>query len=151
MSPFLRRLLFRTIKSAILAGWLRAPVRKLKIKAVATYLRAVDGVRKGVIGVVTLLLTLMLLITGFVAIHVGLFILFDWSLTTVGIVTLCFGAVYFIVPVAAIMYMTSEKTWMKISGGNKLVRKVVEPKEKRKGHGRRGRSESSPENRDSAE
>ncbi len=72
MSPLLGKLLFRTIRNAIFAGWLTNPVRRLKIRAVAIYLKAVDGVRKGVIGAVGLILVLMLLITGFVAIHVGL-------------------------------------------------------------------------------
>jgi hypothetical protein len=131
MSPFLRKLLFRLVKSAILAGWLTAPVARLKIKAVSTYLKAVDGVRRGVLGVVALLLVLMLLVTGFVAIHAGLFILFDWSLTTIGIVTLCLGTVYFTLPVILILYLTSERTWMKISGGNELVRKVTQQRDRR--------------------
>jgi hypothetical protein len=131
MSSFLWKLLFKLAKTAILSGWLSAPVARLKIKAVSTYLKVVDGVRKGVLGVVALLLVLMLLITGFVAIHVGLFILFDWDLRTVGIVTLCLGGVYFLVPVIAITVMTSEKTWMKMSGGDDLVRKVTKPKERK--------------------
>ena len=131
MSSFLWKLLFKLAKTAVLSGWLSAPVARLKIKAVSTYLKVVDGVRKGVLGVVALLLVLMLLITGFVAIHVGLFILFDWDLRTVGIVTLCLGGVYFLVPVIAITVMTSEKTWMKMSGGDDLVRKVTKPKERK--------------------
>ena len=131
MSSFVWKLLIKLAKTAILSGWLSAPVSRLKIKAVSTYLKVVDGVRKGVLGVVALLLVLMLLITGFVAIHVGLFILFEWDLRTVGIVTLCLGAVYFLVPAIAIMVATSEKTWMKVSGGNELVRKVTKPRERR--------------------
>ena len=131
MSPFLGKLLIKLAKTAILSGWLSAPVARLKIKAVSTYLKVVDGARKGVLGVVALLLVLMLLITGFVAIHVGLFILFDWDLRTVGIVTLCLGAVYFLIPAIAIVVLTSERTWMKMSGGDELVRKVTKPKERK--------------------
>ena len=132
MSLFLSKLLFRFVKRAILAGWLSAPIRRLKIGAVSAYLRLVDGVRKGVLGVVAILLILMLLIVGFVAIHVGLFIVLDWEIKTIGIVTLCLGGVYFLVPLIAIMVGTSERTWMKISGGDELVRKVTEPKRKQK-------------------
>jgi hypothetical protein len=128
MSRFLRRLLLQVAKNAILAGWLAAPIARLKIKAVSAYLRVVNGVRKGVIGVIAFFLVLMLLITGFVAIHVGLFILLDWDSRTVGIVTLCLGGAYFIIPVIGILYLTSEKTWMKMSGGNEMVKKVTRPK-----------------------
>jgi hypothetical protein len=131
MSLFLWKLLFKLAKSAIISGWLSAPITRLRIKAVSTYLKVVDGVRKGVLGAVALLLVLMLLITGFVAIHVGLFILFDWSLRTVGIVTLCLGGIYFLAPAIAIAVLTSERTWMKMSGGNELVRKVTKPKERK--------------------
>lgn len=132
MAWFLRKLLFRVVKQVILAGWFSAPIKRLKIGAVSAYLRLVDGVRKGVLGVVAILLMLMLLIVGFVAVHVGLFIVLDWEIKTIGIVTLCLGGVYFLVPLIVIMVGTSERTWMKISGGNELVRRVTEPKQKQK-------------------
>ncbi len=100
----------------------------IKIKAVAVYLKIVDSVRKSVLGGVLLLLALMLLVIGFVALHIGAFILIDMSLRTIGIVALCLGAVYFLVPLVVILKLTSEKTWMKISKSSRLVNDVLSPR-----------------------
>ena len=129
MKPFVRKLLQSLVEKLVLQGK-DASVEILRIKVTSAYLKVVGGVRKSVLGAVGLFLILIILIVGFVGIHVGLFILLDWDLRTVGIVTLCLGAVYFLVPLGLVLYATSEKTWMKMSRGKELVNKALKPKQK---------------------
>lgn len=97
----------------------------VQIKAVRTYIQIVDAVRKSAIGVLLMLVGLFLLAIGFVGIHVGLFLLLDLSIRTVGIVSLCLGGVYFLVPLIMLLKLTSEKTWMRNSKASEMVRKVA--------------------------
>jgi membrane-bound ClpP family serine protease len=99
----------------------------VKIKAVGVYLKIVDSVRKSVLCGFMLLLALLLLVIGFVALHIGVFIVFDLSMRTIGIVTLCLGIIYFIIPLIVILKLTSERTWMEMSKGSKLMKDVLSP------------------------
>jgi len=100
----------------------------LLIKGVSVYLKAIDAARKSVLRLILLMAALMMLIVGFVALHVGVFILAGWSLQTVGIITVCLGGAYFLIFGALMLVLTSERTWMKISKGAELVEKVTKSK-----------------------
>jgi hypothetical protein len=120
--------LLREFAGKLFAESKSASLDLIRIKTVTVYLKIVDNVRKSVLGGVMLLLALMLLVVGFVALHIGAFILIDMSIRTAGIVTLCLGAVYFLVPFIVILRLTSEKTWMEISKSSKLVNNVLSPR-----------------------
>ena len=130
MTGILKQLL-RQFTGKLFAESKSASLDLIKIKAVAIYLQVVDSVRKSVLGGVMLLLALMFLVIGFVALHIGAFILIDMSIRTIGIVTLCLGAVYFLVPLIVINKLTSEKTWMEISKGSKLLEDALPPRSER--------------------
>jgi uncharacterized membrane protein len=89
------------------------------------YLRIVDAVRKSVVAVMALFLVMLLLLVGFVALHVGVFIVSGWDLRTIGIISLVLGGIYSLVAVVIILRITSEENWMKLSHGSELVRKVT--------------------------
>lgn len=101
------------------------PLDLLMIKGVTIYLKVVDAARKSALTMVWLAASLMMLIVGFIALHVGVFILAGWSLRTIGIITICLGGLYFVFFGILILSLTCERTWMKISKGSELVEKVT--------------------------
>lgn len=97
----------------------------LLIKAASIYLKMVDAARQSMIKLVLIILMMLLLMVGFVAIHVGVFIVTGWSMTTIGIISICLGGVYMLVSTILIFSLTSEKTWMRVSKGTEVVQKVT--------------------------
>lgn len=92
-----------------------------KIKAVRLYVRALGEVRQIFIRYVILRFALLLMIVGFGLMHVALFLYLPWSKEAKVLLLLIFGIVYFLISLAIILTMTSEKYWMKLSGATKLV------------------------------
>jgi hypothetical protein len=97
----------------------------LLIKAASVYLKMVDAARQSLIKLVLIILMMMLLMVGFVAVHIGVFILTGWTMTTIGIVAISLGVVYMLFSGILIFHLTSEKTWMKVSKGTEIVQKVT--------------------------
>jgi hypothetical protein len=130
MFDFLAKFLKRVGVTLVVEGSQKT-LDLLKIKAVAGYLHAVEQMRQSAIGIITLFLAGLLMLAGFVGVHFGLFVLLDLSLETIAIVTLCLSAIYLIIGILLVGKVTSEKTWMELSGGDKLVKKVTEPQQRR--------------------
>jgi len=99
----------------------------VKIKAVTAYLHVVEHMRKSAISIITMFLAGLLMLAGFIGVHFGLFVLLDLDIRTIAIVTLCLSAMYLIIGILLLGKVTSEKTWMELSGGDKLVRNVTAP------------------------
>ncbi len=129
MAEFFRQLL-RGFAARLFAESRAASLDLMKIKAVAIYLKIVDSVRRSVLFGFMLVLALLVLVVGFVALHIGVFIIFDMSLRTIGIITLCLGVVYFFVPLIVILRLTSERKWMEMSKSSGLVNDVLSTRHK---------------------
>ncbi len=102
-----------------------AAVKLAKIKAVTYYIKAVNGIRMSLIGVILLFVCLFLLMIGFVGLHIALFAYADWQPDTAKLVLLIISAVYFLIGLGALMSVTSERTWMKFSKGDELTEEAL--------------------------
>jgi hypothetical protein len=100
----------------------------IKIRAVACYVKAVAEVRKIFIEYVLLRCALLLLLAGFVLMHVGLFIALPCSPEWKGVLLLILGAAYFLIALLGVLKMCSEKFWMRISKATELVKEVTDKK-----------------------
>ena len=100
-------------------------VKVAEIKAVSFYVKAVDGVRRVLVSFLLGLAAIMLFLTAFIGLHVGIFVLSGWSLRTIGVIVLCLSAVYVIAGTAIMTRAVSQKTWMRLSHADELVRRAA--------------------------
>jgi hypothetical protein len=96
-----------------------------KIRAVRLYVTALGEARQIFIRYVILRFALLLMIAGFSLIHIAFFLYVPLSREAKMLLLLIFGIVYFLISLAIILVMTSEKYWMKLSGASKLVKDIA--------------------------
>jgi hypothetical protein len=99
-----------------------------KIRAVSYYVKAVGAARQIYINHVLLACLLMLMLAGFVLIHVGLFIALPCCPEWKGLLLLILGTAYFLIALICVLKMCSEKSWMKFSKAGDLVKEAAEKK-----------------------
>lgn len=100
----------------------------LKIRAVSYYVKAVGAARGVFIAHIVLKCFLLLMLAGFVLMHVGLFIALPCCSEWKGILLLIMGAAYFLIALLVVLKMCSQKYWMKFSKADDLVKEVTEKK-----------------------
>jgi hypothetical protein len=100
----------------------------VKIRAVSYYVKAVSVARDIYLNHVFLAGMLLLMLAGFILMHVGLFIALPCSPVCKGALLLILGAVYFLIALFCVLTTCSEKNWMKVSKASDLVKKVTEKK-----------------------
>lgn len=88
---------------------------KIKIKAVICYIKAIRFIRRICIGIVLLILSLVVMISGFIFLHVAFLYYFPLSKEVKMFVIFSLGIVYFLVPLGVLLYFTSQRFWMKFS------------------------------------
>lgn len=98
---------------------------KIKIKAVICYIKAIRFIRRICIGIVLLILSLVVMISGFIFLHVAFLYYFPLSKEVKVLVLFSLGIVYFLVPLGVLLYFTSQRFWMKFSKANTLIQKVL--------------------------
>lgn len=98
---------------------------KIKIKAVICYIKAIRFIRRICIGIVLLILSLVVMISGFIFLHVAFLYYFPLSKEVKMFVIFSLGIVYFLVPLGVLLYFTSQRFWMKFSKANTLIQKVL--------------------------
>lgn len=98
---------------------------KIKIKAVICYIRAIRFIRRICIGIFLLILSFVVMITGFIFLHVSFLYYFPLSKEVKALVIFSLGIFYFLVPLGVLLYFTSQRFWMKFSKANTLIRKVL--------------------------
>jgi hypothetical protein len=98
---------------------------KIKIKAVIYYIKAIRFIRRICIGIVLLILSLVVMICGFIFLHVAFLYYFPLSKEVKALVIFSLGIVYFLVPLGVLLYFTSQRFWMKFSKANTLIQKVL--------------------------
>lgn len=96
----------------------------LEAKAAVLYVGGVQKAREAFIALLLAVLFLLLLMTGFLLMHVAIFLWLPWSIPARAIVLLVLGAVYFGCGLAVVLMITSERTWMKFTGVNRLVARL---------------------------
>ena len=98
---------------------------KIKIKAVIYYIKAIRFIRRICIGIVLLILSLVVMISGFIFLHVAFLYYFPLSKEVKAFVLFSLGIFYFLIPLAVLLYFTSQRFWMKFSKANTLIQKVL--------------------------
>lgn len=86
----------------------------VKDEVMPYYRRTVEGLRQVFNTWVFAVAFLMLMLSGFLAIHVGLYILAPWSESTKGLVLLILGLIYFFVPIGILSLLLSKRVWVRL-------------------------------------
>lgn len=100
----------------------------VKIRAASYYVKAVSAVRCAFIAHITLKCFQLLMLAGFLLMHVGLFIALPCGPAWKGILLLILGSVYFLIALLVMLKMCSQKYWMNFSKASDLVKEVTDKK-----------------------
>ena len=96
-----------------------------KIRAVSCYVKAIGAARSVFIAHILLKCLLLLMLAGFVLVHVGLFIALPCCPQYKGILLMILGAAYFLIGLLRVLKMCSQKYWMEFSKASDLVKEVT--------------------------
>lgn len=85
------------------------------------YIGVVDFARSIYFTLVLTIACLMLLLSGFIMLHVALFLYLPWTLSSkiIGITVL--GSIYVIAPLMLLMWIQSRDRWLKMTGAKKML------------------------------
>jgi hypothetical protein len=97
----------------------------VKIEAVIYYIKAVRFIRRICIGIVLVILSFVVMTSGFIFLHVAFLYYFPLSKEVKAVVILSLGIFYFLIPLGVLLYFTSQRFWMKFSKANTLIQKVL--------------------------
>jgi len=114
----------RGLFSAFLGRWIDRLLGTLEIEAAILYVGGVRKAREAFIALLLAVLFLLLMTTGFLLIHVGLFLWLPWSLPARALVLLVLGAAYFGSGLAVVITITSERAWMKFTKVDLLLARL---------------------------
>jgi hypothetical protein len=115
----------KTIFELILAfipGCFEPLINIVKRELLKIYIRGVDQIRLVFVSGLLAVFWVMLAFSGFLMVHIALFFLLPWSPQTNAIVLLGIGASYFVIATLFIARLSSRRTWMKMSGAEKMAR-----------------------------
>lgn len=102
----------------------RLSIDLIKLEAAASYLKAIQAVRQGVLSALLLWLGVFIFALGVVMLHTGLFVwlyLLADNLRAVVIGLLSLGCIYVIIILLIVCRAMSERAWMKYFKADKLV------------------------------
>ncbi len=117
--------LFKQLLRIVVGRYVDAQLDLLKIYAAKQYVKTVDSIRKIVIILAVRMFVIVLLAGGLILLPLSLLLFMPWSELTRAIVGISFAAAYIIVPLIILKLTHSEKTWMKLTRANEVVRKVT--------------------------
>jgi hypothetical protein len=100
----------------------------VKIRAVGYYVKAIAAARDVFIAHIIVKCFLLLMLAGFVLMHVGLFIALPCCPQYKGILLMILGAAYFLIGLLRVLKICSQKYWMEFSKASNLVKEVTEKK-----------------------
>jgi hypothetical protein len=109
------------IISALFGRWLGRVQDILQIEAAAVYVAGVRKARQAFIALLGLALVLLLALSGFVLIHVALFVWLPWSLPAKALVLLVLGVVYLGGGLAVVLGLSSDRTWMRFTKVDRIL------------------------------
>ncbi len=97
-----------------------------RIKAATYYVKAVQGVRSGLIGYLGLCLLRYVMGFGFLLLHLGLALYLPWTVKDKGLLFLILGGSYMLITGIVFMILLAQRTWMKISSADEAVDRAVQ-------------------------
>lgn len=97
----------------------------VKIQATTYYVKAISKARMAVVGTIAFFGVMLMLLGGFLIMHIGFFTFFNWSNRAKGAVLFILGLIYFGIALGAVLYATRQRSWMKYSGASQMVQNVT--------------------------
>jgi hypothetical protein len=101
------------ILAGLFSRWIDGVLASLKTEAAAVYVAGVGKARKAFIALLGLALCLLLAFSGFVFVHIALFVLLPWSLPGKALALMMLGLVYLGAGIAVVGELSSDRAWMK--------------------------------------
>lgn len=98
----------------------------LKLRAAIYYLEGVKTARRILLLLCLLVFLIILIGAGLVILPLALLIFMPWEPSTKAIVGSLIGAIYLLVPLAALATLLSERRWMKLTGASDILRKLAD-------------------------
>ena len=111
--------------SALFGRWLDRLLGSLEMEAATLYVAGVRKAREAFIALLFALLFLLLMMIGFLLMHVALLLWLPWSLPARALVLFILGMVYFGGGLAVVFRITSDRTWMKFAKVDRLLARLV--------------------------
>lgn len=96
----------------------------VKVEFLTFYVRVIDRGRHVFITGILIILCLMAMLSGFLVLHVALFILLPWSEATKTLLLLVLGLIYFFVPMGLVSWLSSRRRWIEILGAEEQIRSL---------------------------
>ena len=109
------------IINALCGRWVHTVVDGLKLQAAAAYVAGVRKTRKAFIALLGLASCLLLAMSGFLFIHVALFVWLPLSLWIKALGLLIIGVAYLVIGLAVVFYISSDRAWMKFAKVDRLM------------------------------
>lgn len=85
------------------------------------YISCVEFLRSIYFAMAMIFAFLILLMCGFILLHIALFLILPWSMENKIILLFSLGAAYCIASLVAIFILQSRARWLKISGAKKMI------------------------------
>jgi uncharacterized integral membrane protein len=114
------KFILRIIK-ALFGRWIDVVLDGLELQAAAVYVAGVKKTRQAFIALLGSFLLLLLMMSGFLLIHVALFIWLPWSLPLKALILLILGVVYLGGGLAVVLRLSSDRTWMKFARVDRIL------------------------------
>lgn len=118
--------LFQGFLDWLKQAYLEPTLRLLKIRAAIYYLEGIKTARQVLILLCMLIFVITLIGAGLVLIPVALLLFMPWQPETKAIVGLVIGIIYLLIPAIALLFLLSEKRWMKLTGTNDILKKLLD-------------------------
>jgi hypothetical protein len=109
------------IISTLFSRWIDGVLDCLKTEAAGVYVAGVRKARQAFIALLGLAAFMLLALSGFVFIHVALFVWLPWSLPVKALVLLILGVVYLGGGLAVVLGLSSDRAWMKFTGVDRIL------------------------------
>lgn len=96
----------------------------LKFESIKLYASISDVLRGLFIHVALIFLFVIIALSGFIFIHIALFLILPWSTETKAIILLVLGIIYFLLPTSFVVILYSRKQWARASGLESFAERI---------------------------
>lgn len=117
--------IYQLVLDWIKSTYVEPSLRLLRLRAASCYLEGIRGARRILILVCLLVFVITLICGGLVLVPVSMLLFMPWEPGTKAIVGIGIGVAYLLVPAIALVFLLSEKRWMRITRVTEVLRKLV--------------------------
>jgi hypothetical protein len=101
----------------------------IKFESLKLYSVITDKSRRIFIYLALAFVTLLIILSGFVFVHISIFLLLPWDVQTKAIIFLILGLLYFLVPLILLSKVCCKKTWDRITGLEEFAERCTKKQE----------------------